>query len=209
MPPESPFAVLLAAGHGKRFGFPKSAMEIHGNWILPGLVDALREGGALKVALVLSAESKAAISGKGETGADVVVLNPTPETGRTGSLQAGLRALMADSEEVPFSALVHPCDVPLLSREVVAALIRAHKSLESPGKGLVRPTTAGGRGGHPLLLGVSRVKDVLGYRPDQSLRTLLVDHPDSVLDLHVPGPGPFLNVNHPEQLALLESLMEG
>ena len=209
MPPEGPFAVLLAAGHGKRFGSPKSAMEIHGNWILPRLVDALRGGGARKVALVLSAESKAAISGKGETGADVVVLNPTPETGRTGSLQAGLRALMAESPEAPFSALVHPCDVPLLSREVVAALIRAHESLESSGNGLVRPTTAGGRGGHPLLLGVSRVKDVLGYRPDQSLRTLLADHPDSVLDLHVPGPGPFLNVNHPEQLALLESLMEG
>jgi len=209
MPPEGPFAVLLAAGHGKRFGFPKSAMEIHGNWILPRLVDALRGGGALKVALVLSAESKAAISGKGETGADVVVLNPTPETGRTGSLQAGLRALMGKSPEAPFSALVHPCDVPLLSREVVAALIRGHKSLKSPGNGLVRPTTAGGRGGHPLLLGASRVKDVLAYRPDQSLRTLLADHPDSVLDLHVSGPGPFLNVNHPEQLALLESLMEG
>jgi CTP:molybdopterin cytidylyltransferase MocA len=204
-----PLAVLLAAGRGERFGFPKAALEIHGDWILPRLVEALREGGAHKVALVLSPESQSAISERGETGADLVVLNPTPERGRTGSLQAGLRALMSSNPEIHFSALVHPCDVPLLSREVVAALIRAHDSLDSPENRLVRPVTPGGRGGHPLLLGFSRVEELLGFEPDQPLRDLLASHPDSVLDLQVPGPGPFLNVNHPEQLALLESLLGG
>ncbi len=209
MPQGPPLAVLLAAGRGERFGFPKAALEIQGNWILPRLVEALREGGAHKVALVLSPESQSAIAERGESGADVVVLNPTPETGRTGSLQAGLEALIASEGGSPFSALVHPCDVPLLSKEVVAALVLALDALDSPESGLVRPVTAGGRGGHPLLLGHSRVKEVLGFKPDQPLRDLLESHPDSVLDLPVPGPGPFLNVNHPEQLDLLESLLQG
>ena len=74
MPQGTPLAVLLAAGRGERFGFPKAALEIQGDWILPRLVEALREGGAHKVALVLSPESQSAISERGETGADLVVL---------------------------------------------------------------------------------------------------------------------------------------
>ncbi|MBL7009504.1 MAG: nucleotidyltransferase family protein [Planctomycetes bacterium] len=198
-------AVLLAAGRGRRLGYPKAALEVRGRWMLPLLVHALRRGGAGPVCLVLSPEAQRAIAGFGEHGADLVAVNSDPDAGRTGSLTAGLRALSGAAEAL----LIHPCDVPLLTGEVVAALVLAWRS--SPGKErlLARPVTAAGRGGHPLLVGADRLPRLREYAPGRPLRDLLDEDRRQVLNVPVPGdPGPFLDVNTAEQLRLLENLLE-
>lgn len=203
MKPSPLHAVVLAAGAGRRFGGPKAALQLSGRWMLPRLVEALRQGGAEKVHLVLSEAAAEAIAALGAHGADEVHLNPEPDAGRTGSLLCALPSVPAEA-----ALLCHPCDVPLISPPVVAELVAEWRRDENRDLLLVRPVTPGGRGGHPLLLGRARVEELRAYPPDRPLRDLLRDHPDLVRDLKRSGdPGPFLDVDTPEQLALLESLL--
>jgi len=173
--------------------------------MLPRLVSALRRGGARRVILVLSAGARAAIEEKGPAGADCEVLNPDPGDGRTGSIQCGLERLGDGTAGV----LLHPCDVPLLTPEAVARLIRAWRALPRPGVMLARPVTPGGRGGHPLLVGAERLARLRAFPPGRPLRDLVREDPAGLLDLPLHGdPGPFLDVNTPEQRQLIESLLE-
>jgi len=198
-------AILLAAGAGRRLGVPKAALELKGRWMLPRIVSALRRGGAQRVVLVLSAPARAAIEGMGPTGADCEILNPDPEAGRTGSILCGLDRIGTGIAGV----LLHPCDVPLLTPEAVARLIRAWKALPRPETMLARPVTPGGRGGHPLLVGSERLARLRAFPPDRPLRDLVHEDPARLLDLPLHGdPGPFLDVDTPEQRQLIESLLE-
>ncbi len=198
-------AVLLAAGRGRRFGGPKAALHLHGRWMLPRLVRALRQGGAASVTVVLSDAAEAAIRPLGESGADQEVRNPDPEAGRTGSVLAGLATVPEHAEGV----LLHPCDVPLLSAPAVAALLSRWGA--EPGRPglLARPVTPAGRGGHPLLVGAERLPTLRRYAPDRPLRDLLEEDRDRILNVPVAGdPGPFFDINTREQLQLLEKLLE-
>lgn len=198
-------AILLAAGAGRRLGCPKAALRLRGKWMLPHLVRSLREGGASAVTVVLGPAAARAIAGFGESGADRTVLNPAPEAGRTGSILIALDAdaLAADG------VLLHPCDVPLLRPEVVARVIEAWRAAPEHARLLARPVTPSGRGGHPLLVGAGRLPTLRAFPPGRPLRDLLDEDRARVLNVPVPGdPGPFLDVDHPEQLRLLEDLLE-
>ncbi len=196
-------AILLAAGSGKRLGMPKAALKVKDRWMLPELVRNLRIGGAARVSLVLSSPALDAIADLGMPEADDEVLNPTPELGRTSSLQAALPLVQEGH-----ALLIHNCDIPLLRAEVVVQIIQQWSRLAEPNSALARPVTSGGRGGHPLLVGGDLVEEARALNPDQPLRDLLHRHRDSTLDVKIADdPGPFLDVNTAEQLALIESLL--
>jgi nicotine blue oxidoreductase len=197
-------AVLLAAGAGRRFGGPKALMEVRGTWVLPMLVEALRAGGCARVAVVLPEAIADTVERRGGCGADLVARNADPDAGRTGSIQCGLQAL--GTPQGPL--LVHPCDIPLLAGAVVARLIATWRAHPERDRALIRPVTPGGKGGHPLIVGALRVEELRMYPVDRPLRDLLRDHADRVQDVVIRGdPGPFLDVDTPEQLQLLESLL--
>lgn len=194
---------MLAAGAGRRLGYPKAALQLRGRWMLPRLLHALRAGGAARVILVLSADARQAIAAFGGHGADEVVENPAPERGRGSSLACGLAALPA----APEALLIHPCDVPLLQPSAVAHLLAAWRRAAARERLLARLVTPTGRGGHPLLVGGQRIEDLRRLQPGQSLRELLHADPAHRLDVRLEGdPGPFLDVDTPEQLAFLENL---
>lgn len=196
-------AVLLAAGSGKRLGLPKALLELQGHWMLPRIVSALFAGGCESVHVVVRPEEVPIIQARGGCGDAVILPNPHAEAGRTGSILLGL-------EEIPMddALLIHPCDIPLLSAGVVSQLLGAWRGCSQPQDLLVRPVTPGGKGGHPLLLGARQVAVLRGYSPDRTLRDLLRASPERILNVLRRGdPGPFLDVDTPEQLALLESLL--
>ncbi len=172
--------------------------------MLPRLVRSLRQGGATHVTVVLSAESQTSIEKKSELGADQILLNSSPEKGRTGSILLALHSLPTDMEAL----LVHPCDIPLLSSSAVNRLVQAWRAAKEPTKTLARLVTPGGRGGHPLLVPSGRLSTLRMFGPSQSLRDLLHESPEFLLNVSLPGdPGPFFDVDTPEQLHLLESLL--
>lgn len=206
-PPPAVDAILLAAGAGRRLGLPKALLEVHGQWMLPRLVRSLRAGGCRQVVLVTRAELIAELAARGGTGADEVVVNASPDDGRSGSIQCGLEAVQGVVRR-PDAVLIHPVDIPLLSADAVHQLIHGWREAEDREGLAARLVTPGGRGGHPLLLGAARLPALAALRPDQSLRELLHAAPKARLDLVRRGdPGPFLDVDTPEQLALLETLL--
>jgi CTP:molybdopterin cytidylyltransferase MocA len=202
MDPAPVYAILLAAGEGRRLGLPKAALQLRKHWMLPILVRSLRKGGASKVHLVLSERALDAIADLGDPGADRELINRAALAGRTGSIQTGWQHVPDDA-----AVLVHPCDMPLLQAATVQALIRAWHADGSPDLGLVRPISSGRRGGHPLLLGPAWRKEVLASDPDRPLRELLRMAPNGLRDVRCDDPGAFLDVDTPEQLQLLEALL--
>lgn len=196
-------AVLLAAGAGRRLGQPKALLEIRGRWMLPALVTALAAAGARRVHVVLRPQEEALIRARGLPDPARIVINPEPERGRGSSVQAGLAA-------VPemYAVLLHPCDVPLLGADAAARVVGAWLQAADRDQLAARPVTPSGRGGHPLLLGRARAAEARQLADDQSLRHLLHRDPRRRLDVLLRGdPGPFLDVDTPEQLQLLESLL--
>ncbi|MCH2112696.1 MAG: NTP transferase domain-containing protein [Planctomycetes bacterium] len=202
-PPALTPTILLAAGSGERLGEPKAFLKLKDQWMLPKLIGALREGGGGPVIVVVNSEVQQILQDS-PCGADSIVVNPDPQTGRTGSLQCGLRALPAGVRGV----FIHSVDVPLLSPNAVQSLKTAWLREPEPAQLLARLVTPGGRGGHPLLVGCQYIEELLAFTPDTPLRELASRHPEVCLDFVLRNdPGPFLGVNTPEQRALLESLL--
>ena len=195
-------AALLAAGAGRRLGLPKAALQLRGTWVLPHLVRTLKQGGAQSVVLVLSELALDAIADLGLPEADREVRNPNPDAGRTGSLQCAIAEIPEDA-----AILVHPCDMPLLQPESVQAVISAWNRAGAPAHGCVRPISSARRGGHPLLLGPSWREELLASDPDRPLRELLRHPQAQLIDVPCHDPGAFLDVDTPEQLQLVESLL--
>lgn len=196
-------AILLAAGSGRRLGMPKAFLELQGIWMLPRLVSALLAGGCQRVHVVVRPEDLPVLQARGGCGEALLMPNPHAEAGRTGSIQVGLEGIPEED-----AVMIHPCDIPLLSAEVVRQLLHAWRACPQPHDLLARPVTPGGKGGHPLLLGAKQWNEIREFTPDQPLRDLLRASPEKILNVLRRGdPGPFLDVDTPEQLELLESLL--
>ncbi|MDA0666280.1 MAG: nucleotidyltransferase family protein [Planctomycetota bacterium] len=194
-------AILLAAGSGRRLGLPKAFLELNGTWMLPRLVDALFTGGCRSVHVIVRGQDVEKLEQRMSWDRANLVINPSPDAGRTGSVLCGLEAI-----NEPDAVMIHSCDIPLLSSDAVHQLIHGWHKCDAPDSVLARLTTPGGKGGHPLLLGAEHVSKLRAFHADQPLRQLLRDTPDAVLNLVRRGdPGPFLDVDTREQLELLES----
>ncbi len=206
-PPPAIDAILLAAGAGRRLGYPKALLEVHGRWMLPRIVDSLRAGGCRSVVVVTRPELLADIAKRGGCGADEMVLNAQADQGRSGSIQRGLDAVLAVVRQ-PEAVVIHPCDIPLLSADAVRQLLVHWLQAPKRESLVARLVTPGNRGGHPLLLGAGRYAEVQALEPDQPLRDVVHQDPSRRLDVaRKSDPGPFLDVDTPEQLQLLESLL--
>lgn len=142
---------MLAAGASTRMGHPKALTRIGDETALARIA---RNAAGFRVIVVLGEhhdEVRAA-----HASLDVAwVRNPSPQLGRTGSLQRGLAVARGD-------ALVLPVDHPLVRADTLR-LVAATR-----GEWVV-PVHAG-RGGHPLKLGPMGVAAVMSAPPATPLR---------------------------------------
>lgn len=164
--------ILLAAGASTRMGEPKALLDWGGEPLVRYQVRQLREAGADEVVVVL-----------GHRGDDVhrelrgldcrVVLNPTYQLGRAGSLRAGAKAVSREAETI----VVLNVDQPR-----AAALIRAVVEARAPEASAARPAH-GGRHGHPVAL-AGRLRGELLEASEASggLRGVLAAHADAIAD---------------------------
>lgn len=158
-------AVVLAAGGSERLGQPKSLVSLSVNGVemplVRWLVERIEAAGVETVVVTrqeLVVDIMLALPGR------AIVVNPNPESGRTGSLQCGIKAIL-DSKRTPkeFRLLVVPVDRPGFSDSTLSALLEADHCV-CPAKD--------GRGGHPLLLTMEELGTILNAEPDVSLRYL-------------------------------------
>ncbi len=113
-------AVVLAAGQSSRLGKPKQLLIWHGTTLLEYTLDCIRESGIEDIVLVLGAQAeiiKSAINNRGLR----IVVNAGWQTGKAGSIRAGLNAVSQDVEGV----MIFLCDQPYLTPDLIRAVLQA------------------------------------------------------------------------------------
>lgn len=177
-------AVILAAGASQRLGQPKSLVPI-GNTTLVGLAyQKLVKAGCSPVLIVTRSELSVAIM-QAAVGSTVLV-NTSPEQGRTGSIQCGLLSLAGDKGRMPKRVLIAPVDRPGWGVSDVQSLLLAQRS---------STLSSNGRRGHPLLLDEHAINSVLAALPEQPLRDL-VNFEEVIVNAPLLG----LNIDTPEDI---------
>lgn len=173
-------AIILAAGASSRLGQPKSLVIWNGETLVKRANRLLQESGCAPVIIVTRNELQIDILL--ETPNSNVIVNPHPERGRTGSLQIGLKALLAELGRTPRKVLVVPVDRCGWTVETVEKLVLEDKN------------TSPLPSGHPLLL--TDIDIVLGLAEDSSLR-------ENLQISRIDAPGTHMNIDSPEDLEML------
>jgi molybdenum cofactor cytidylyltransferase len=191
-------AVVLAAGHGRRFGGGKLGAVLHGEPILShvcgAVARALQAGVVGSGWVVVGAHDPAAAALAARAGL-VPIANPSPEAGISRSIRLGLEA----AEEQPRLAAVLLLlgDQPLVKVETMRRLIQAWQEGVGP---VIRPRYGDQPDvpGHPVLL--DRLAWPLCRRTagDRGLNDVF----PAVTFIDVPGANP--DIDTPADLHLLE-----
>ena len=174
-------AIVLAAGASTRLGQPKALVKWNDESLVSRSVRLLLESGNSPIIVVTRTELQVDVMMQC-SGATVVV-NPTPEEGRTGSLQVGLLSLISELGRTPRRVLVCPVDRCGWNIETVKSLLECTKN------------TSPMPSGHPLLL--CEVEKVLAFLKSDSLR-------DGLEIERINAPGEHMNIDTPGDLEALQ-----
>ena len=174
-------AIVLAAGSSARLGSPKALLRFDERTALEIVVAALGEAG-IDAGAVVVGEHAAEIVEAVDPAPFVWVRNPSPESGRLGSILVGLRALLPGAD-----VLLWPVDRPLAAIATVRALIAACADVR-PAEGIVVPESDGGRG-HPLVLRPPLFPALLSSPPDANLRNVIQESGLTRREVPVNDPG--------------------
>jgi CTP:molybdopterin cytidylyltransferase MocA len=184
--------LVLVAGRSMRMGSPKALMLHEGRPLIEHLLapPLLREFGDVVVVLGHHADAvRPAVERCGYR----CVVNPDPDRGRTGSVQAGLRALSTAARAV----FVQPVDCPLIRPQTYVSLATALGTAD-----VAVPSYCAQRG-HPPLLSARIIPPILAAAPDEPLRNLLQAADVDYRFVEVDDPGVLVNINRPEDLQAL------
>ncbi|MEV0711358.1 nucleotidyltransferase family protein [Nocardia aurea] len=163
--------IVLAAGAGTRYGYPKALAE-GGAW-LRAAVAALRDGGCDPVIVVLGATGPAPATVALPPGARHVWA-PDWATGMGASLRAGLKAAAGTPAEY---VAIMPVDTPDVGAAAVARVTAAAFAAES---GIARAVFHG-TPGHPVVIGHEHWTSVWRVAVgDSGARTYLAGREDMV-----------------------------
>lgn len=156
---------ILAAGASTRMGAPKALLD-HGDGrtFLAACCDALREGGAGPLFVVVAEPHRARVAEAASACGATCVVNPDPSRGQSSSMAVALEA-MAQSP-IGLVALV---DQPDLTAPVVRTLIAA--ALREPSA--VHVPVHGGVRGHPVALPTALLPALRALPPGHSAREVL------------------------------------
>lgn len=203
-PAPAAYALVLAAGAGRRFGGDKLLAPFRGSTVVGHTASVVAQaihGGLLAGGVAVVRPGATALAWPLDTAGLEVVVNPAAESGLASSLQAGLAALAAPSLVPPAgAAVIILADQPLLRLPVLAALVEAWR--QEPGTLRPRYLAQPAEPGHPVLLDRARWAEAARLTGDQGLGTLLAADPSGVRLLDVPGANP--DIDTPEDLRMLE-----
>lgn len=200
---DAPYALVLAAGSGTRFGGAKLLAAFRGRPLVAHVGTTLAEAiaaGTLAGGVAVIPQGDAALAGHLDTAGLRLIPNPRTAAGISSSLQIGLAALGSIERPPAGAALIVLADQPLLRTSVIAALVAAWQARHSS----VRPRYAArpDAPGHPVLLDRADWHLADRLAGDRGLGELL-DAAAGTVTLDVPGQNP--DVDTPADLTRLES----
>lgn len=183
-------ALILAAGESSRMGTPKATLTYRGRTFLELIVQTLQEGGLERIVVVLGHQAEE-IQRQVKIEAAQVILNPDYRSGQTSSLQAGLRALIADDLDAVLLCLV---DHPAVSAETARTIVATFRQCGAP---VVIPTYQGRRG-HPVLIGRQAFDELLGLTRDAGADSVVRRYRPATQYVEVEDEGIVVDVDDPE-----------
>ena len=188
-------AAILAAGRSSRMGRPKAFLPHFSaeNSFLGYLIGAVGAGGAAPVAVVGRPDDDPLRAEVRRLGAEFVLNDQADLGGPLSSILAAVRWLSGSAEAL----LISPIDMPLVTPDVVQALISAAARSDAA---IVR-AVHGGRHGHPVIFKRAVFGELLRADPAVGARAVVRAHPGRVLDLEVGDPGVLVDVDTPEDYA--------
>ncbi len=176
--------LVLSAGLSTRMGATKALLPLAGSTVLRRI---LAEAAASQASgsLVVTGHDADRVAEEARKAGAAVVHNPRYESGQTGSLKAGLRALPPGAA----AFLLHPVDFVGAGRDDLDALIDVYANHPAPAGLIVAPTHAGRRG-HPVLFDSRCVRDFLALADDEPAHRVIRARGDRVV--HVPRENPWI-----------------
>jgi molybdenum cofactor cytidylyltransferase len=195
--------IILSAGFSTRMGrdkallpWPPTASEspnFYGQTLLTASIASLKPF-ADSILVVAGKNSLSLAPRIAASGANLVI-NPTPELGQFGSLQVGLRELLAHRHNAAIITLV---DCPPLSVSTIKHLRTAFGLALAQGRWAVAPEH-NGRSGHPLFANRPLIDAFLAAPISSNARQVKHSFSQFIERISVPDELLSVDVNTPEQ----------
>jgi molybdenum cofactor cytidylyltransferase len=186
-------AAILAAGESRRMGFPKALMEVRGATFVENLLRATEHPRIGWRRVVLGAGAANIQARLGLNDAQVIV-NPGWEAGQLSSIQCAMRDFLPFDPE---AIIICPVDHPLISPQLVAALIQA---FDVQAHAVTLPTYQGRRG-HPVIFRRDLFDELQQASAGIGAREVVWAHANDIAEVAVEEEGVILNLNDPDALA--------
>ena len=165
-------AIILAAGRSQRMGAFKPLLPFGAKTVIEACIEYLRSGGIETVIVVLGQGSgPEELKQQLKDSRVIFAVNPDPASEMSVSIACGLRAIPESAKAV----VITPADHPAVPAEVVQLLIDEWNK----GPRLVIPTNKG-RGGHPVLIDLGFLDELLSLDPSRGLKGFFDAHRDQV-----------------------------
>ena len=181
--------VIVAAGESTRMGRPKQLLAIGGRPLLQWVVDAAEASNLDEIVVVTghaADEVRSAITLRRAIWAH----NPQPERGTMSSLRAGVAAV---GEAKAVMKLV--CDQPEVTSVTIDRMIGAW----DPGSHSVSLTSYQDGAGHPMMVAIGALAEVIEEDGDRLLWDLVEQHADDVQRVAIDAPRP-VDINTADDL---------
>ncbi|MGQ0504818.1 MAG: nucleotidyltransferase family protein [Myxococcaceae bacterium] len=177
-------AVILAAGEGKRMGFPKALLEYEKNRSFLGHLASIFSKAGCDPLAVTGKDTELVRTHHPELR---VVSNPDWEDGQFSSVRKGLQAALDEGADV---IAIHPVDMPTVRVSTVSSLFGKLNGSQG-----VVPEFEGATG-HPLLLTRGAVEQVLQMQDVPHLEAAISRL--NIKRVNTKDPGVMVNLNTPD-----------
>lgn len=188
------YAIVPAAGRGRRMGAAKQLLEVSGQTMLQGVVEALAASAVEGVVLVTHSEIVRAL-GTWQAARTWIVLNDDETSAMIDSLRLGLQAWSERVElRAPDGVLVYPADQPGITPAEIDVCIDAFRV----DAGRIVVASHGGRRGHPLVFPASLVPFACSAACDEGLNALPRTHAERLHVVECDSPAVTRDIDTPE-----------
>jgi len=183
------WAIVLAAGESKRMGSPKMLLPYNDVTIIEQVIRNLMDSGVDRVVVVVGTNREEIM--KVTRRYDVFhCYNENYKSGMLSSVKCGFWSLPAGC----LAALIMPGDQPMTGPGEINRVIGTFAESD---KGLVMAVHSGRRG-HPLIVDMKYMDEVLSLSDSEGLRALAERHPEDVLESDTDDPSVLRDIDTQE-----------
>ena len=188
------WAIVPAAGVGRRIGGPKALLRLGEATFVEHVVASVTAGGVEHAVVVVNPQIADEVRAIVGASAEIVV-NDRADSEMIESIQMGLAHVAATEQPNPCGGcLITPVDKPQIRGESVRRCVDAFRA--SPDRIVI--ASRDGRRGHPILFPWALMDFVQSLPPTMGLNQLPRQHADRVLEVPCEEEGVIADIDTPE-----------